>query len=110
MTEQDEDRQVERLTILRRRAQLMACAVVAGVGTPQCAACLSPIPPAASAGMPSGSGGSPASGGAGVEENAGQGGQAFCLTIAENGGAPVAGAPAGGEGGGGGLAICLSIK
>ena len=119
MAEQGEERQRERAAILRRRAQLMACAVVAGVALPECARnCLSIAEPNAggTAATLGGAGaGTTACLSAGVPglENAGQGGQAFCLTIAEAGasgetgaagtpgaaGAAPTAAGAGGEGG-----------
>lgn len=106
MARRDDDRELERAVILRRRAQLVTCAVVAGVGLPSCepSYCLSPPAPAL--------GGTPATGGASTAENAGEGGQAFCLTVADAAGAPAAGAPAAGAGGegGGGPTLCLSVK
>ncbi|HYJ10157.1 MAG TPA: hypothetical protein VEX18_14140 [Polyangiaceae bacterium] len=106
------DRELERAAILRRRAQLVACAMVAGVGLPQCSTCLSPADNTGGAPVgPIGSSGAPTGAGAAAGENGGEGGQAFCLTIAEPGGAPAGGAPsaAGGEGGGG-PTLCLSVK
>lgn len=108
MARNDDDRELERAAILRRRTQLMACVMAAGAGLPHCnpGYCLSVAAPAVG-GMPT-NGGTPTHSG---NENAGEGGQAFCLTVAEPGGAPSAGAPsaAGGEGGGG-PTLCLSVK
>jgi hypothetical protein len=114
MARHDDERERERAAILRRRGQLMACAMVAGVGLPHCepSYCLSVAVPDGG-GMPA-HGGTPTHAG---DANSGEGGQAFCLTIAEPGGAPAgagapsAGAPsaAGGEGGGG-PTVCLSVK
>jgi hypothetical protein len=107
-----DDRELERAAILRRRAQLVACAMVAGVGLPECArTCLSPIfeaggAPAATAG----SAGMLTTAGAASGENTGEGGQAFCLTIAETGGESAAGAAAAAGGEGGGPTLCLSVR
>jgi hypothetical protein len=49
-----------------------------------------------------GSDGAPSDAGAPAGESGGEGGQAFCLTIAEAGGASWAGAPSAGGGEGGG--------
>ena len=110
MAGRDDDRELERAAILRRRAQLVACAVVAGVGLPECSGyCLS-MPPTNSGGTSAaGAAGMPSSAGVAAGENAGEGGQAFCLTIAETAGAPAAGAAAGGEAGGG-PTLCLNVK
>jgi hypothetical protein len=117
MAQQKDERAVERDAILRRRAKLAACAVMAGVGLPECSrVCLSIAEPnrGGSSAIVAGAGGSETaclSAGAPGIDSAGQGGQSFCLTIAETAGAageagaPTAGAPtggaaAGGEGGG----------
>ena len=121
MAKLDDDRQAERAAILRRRAQLAACAVAAGVALPHCSGrtCLEPP-------FSGGAGGSAAAGAGGTTSGAGgaavpclstggsisiggsaEGGQAFCLTIADSAGA---GGADGGQAGTGGVAICLSVK
>jgi hypothetical protein len=118
MAQQKDERAVERDAILRRRAKLAACAVMAGVGLPECSSvCLSIAEPnrGGSSAIVAGAGGSETaclSAGAPGIDSAGQGGQSFCLTIAETAGAageagvsatagaPTGGAASGGEGGG----------
>jgi hypothetical protein len=87
MARKDDDREPERAAILGRRAQLVACAVVAGVGLPECVSCLSVAATKGgrNASRPRGFRWGTASAGA-PGENAGE--AAFCLTIAETGGHP----------------------
>jgi hypothetical protein len=111
MDEHDDDRQAQRAAILQRRARLMACAMMTGVVAAHSGcACLSPQPPADETGATAGSYMSACLSGAPAYNEGGVGGGSVIVPVGQGG--EIAGAPtsAGGEGGIGGLSICLSVK
>lgn len=111
MDDHDEDRQAQRAAILQRRARLMACAVMTGVVAAHSGCtCLSPQEPAGGTGATAGSYMSACLSGAPAFNEGGVGGDGVIIPVGHGG--EIAGAPtsAGGEGGGGGLSICLSVK